>query len=345
MVDAQLAGGRLTATSKFFRIFVQSSALGLGALLAIAGDISAGAIIASSVLLSRALQPIESIIAGWSSLATARAAVHRLSHVLENLRNERVHTALPQPRGVIEVENAGVRGGDGRPILVGINLRAEPGKILGIIGPNGSGKSTLGRILVGAVEPIIGAVRIDGARLTDWDRTELGRHIGYMPQEPSLFEGTIKENVSRFARPYSAEEAKQIDEAVVAAAREAGAHELILQLPQAYETRLGLMGAGLSLGQAQRIALARALYGVPTVLVLDEPNAFLDNDGETALIACLSRARSRGATVIIIAHRRAVVDVADALLVLEDGHPKLMGPSSAVLKRIAAPPKKAEDAA
>jgi PrtD family type I secretion system ABC transporter len=345
MVDAQLAGGRLTATSKFFRIFVQSSALGLGALLAIAGDISAGAIIASSVLLSRALQPIESIIAGWSSLATARAAVHRLSHVLENLRNERVHTALPQPRGVIEVENAGVRGGDGRPILVGINLRAEPGKILGIIGPNGSGKSTLGRILVGAVEPIIGAVRIDGARLTDWDRTELGRHIGYMPQEPSLFEGTIKENVSRFARPYSAEAAKQIDEAVVAAAREAGAHELILQLPQAYETRLGLMGAGLSLGQAQRIALARALYGVPIVLVLDEPNAFLDNDGETALIACLSRARARGATVIIIAHRRAVVDVADALLVLEDGHPKLMGPSSAVLKRLAAPPKKAEDAA
>jgi ATP-binding cassette subfamily C protein len=345
MVEAQLAGGRLTATSKFFRIFVQSSALGLGALLAIAGDISAGAIIASSVLLSRALQPIESIIAGWTALSTARAAVHRLANVLEHLAFERVHTTLPQPKGVIEVDNAGVRGGDGRPILVGINLRAEPGKILGIIGPNGSGKSTLGRLLVGAIQPVIGAVRIDGARFTDWDPTELGRHIGYMPQEPSLFEGTIKENIARFAQASTAEEARQIDQAVVDAAQDAGAHELILQLPQAYETRLGLMGAGLSLGQAQRIALARALYGAPMVLVLDEPNAFLDNEGETALIGALSRARSRGATVIIIAHRRAVVDVADALLVLEEGHPKLMGPSSAVLRRLAAPQKKAENAA
>jgi ATP-binding cassette subfamily C protein len=346
MVDAQLVGGRLAATSKFFRMFVQSAALGLGALLAIAGDISAGAIIASSILLSRALQPIESIIAGWSSLATARAAVHRLSDVLENIGEPRVHTALPAPKGLMEVEGAGVRGNDGRPILIGVSFRAQPGKIVGIIGPNGSGKSTLGRVLVGAIQPMVGAVRLDGARLTDWAESDLGKYIGYMPQEPSLFEGTIKENISRFVRASTAEEVRLIDEAVVAAATEAGVHELILQLPQAYETRLGLMGAGLSLGQAQRIALARALYGAPTVLVLDEPNAFLDTAGEAALIGALTRARARGATVIVIAHRRSVIDVADELLVLEEGRPKIMGPTSAVIRRLAGPQKpKAENAA
>jgi ATP-binding cassette subfamily C protein len=346
MVEAQLVGGRLAATSKFFRMFVQSAALGLGALLAIAGDISAGAIIASSILLSRALQPIESIIAGWSSLATAKAAVHRLSDVLEGIGEQRVYTALPVPKGLVEVEAAGVRGSDGRPILMGVSFRAQPGKIVGIIGPNGSGKSTLGRVLVGAIQPMVGAVRLDGARLTDWAESDLGKYIGYMPQEPSLFEGTIKENISRFARASTAEEVKLIDEAVVAAAVEAGVHELILQLPQAYEARLGLMGAGLSLGQAQRIALARALFGAPTVLVLDEPNAFLDTAGEAALIGALTRARARGATVIVIAHRRSVIDVADELLVLEEGRPKMMGPTSAVVRRLAGPQKpKAENAA
>ena len=346
MVGAQLVGGKLTATSKFFRMFVQSAALGLGALLAIAGDISAGAIIAASILLSRALQPIESIIAGWSSLATVKAAVHRLTNVLENLATERVHTSLPAPKGLIDVEAVGVRGSDGRAILIGISFKAQPGKILGIIGPNGSGKSTLGKVLVTAIQPTVGAVRLDGARLPDWDRSMLGSYIGYMPQEPSLFEGTIKENISRFASVSTAGDAQLIDQAVIAAATEAGVHELILQLPQAYETRLGLMGAGLSLGQAQRIALARALYAVPTVLVLDEPNAFLDNAGETALIGTLTRARERGATVIVIAHRRSVVEVADELLVLEEGRPKMIGPSAAVVRRLAGPPKPdAENAA
>jgi ATP-binding cassette subfamily C protein len=343
-LSAQFAGSRLTATSRFFRLFVQSAALGLGALFALAGDISAGAIIASSVLLSRALQPIESIIGAWSSLAAARAAARRLVRVFENVEDERIYTVLPAPEGLLEVEEVGLRGRDGRTILVGVSFRAEPGKILGIIGPSGSGKTTLGKILVGALQPTVGTVRIDGARITDWDQDELGKYLGYMPQESSLFEGTIKENIARFTKARNADHAKEIDEAVVAAAKEAGVHDLILQLPQGYDTPLGLMGAGLSAGQSQRLALARALYGDPRVLLLDEPNAFLDQPGEAALVSAIARARSRGATVIVIAHRSGVLAAADRLLVLDAGRPKMIGPASDVVARLSGP-KKAENAA
>ena len=225
-----------------------------------------------------------------------------------------------------------------------MNFKAEPGQILGIIGPSGSGKTTLGKILVGALQPTIGAVRLDGARLTDWEPDELGQHIGYMPQEPSLLEGTIKENIARFERGSTTDEARQIDEAVVSAAKEAGVHELILQLPQGYDSPLGLMGQGLSAGQAQRVALARALYRNPKLLVLDEPNAFLDQAGEAALVAAIANARARGATVIVIAHRQGVLAAVDRLLVLEDGRPKLMGPAKEVVARLTGP-KRAENAA
>jgi ATP-binding cassette subfamily C protein len=344
MISAQFAGSRLTATSRFFRLFIQSVALGVGALLAIDGKISSGAIIASSVLLSRALQPIESIIGAWSSLAAARAATERLSRAFEKVDDQRIHTSLPAPRGEIQVEEVGVRGREGRPILVGVSFRAEPGQILGIIGPSGSGKTTLGKILVGAMQPTIGTVRIDGAKLTDWDQDELGRYFGYMPQEPSLFEGSIKENIARFETASNADEAKAIDEAVVEAAKDAGVHELVLQLPKGYDTELGLMGFGLSAGQSQRVALARALYGEPRLIVLDEPNAFLDQAGEAALIAAIAKARVRGATVIVIAHRRGVLSAVDRLLVLEDGRPKLLGPANEVVARLSGP-RKSENAA
>jgi len=344
MLNAQFAGGKLTATSRFFRLFVQSSALGVGALLAIAGEISSGAIIASSVLLSRALQPIESIIAAWSPLAAARASVIRLGRAFDTLDEPRIYTSLPAPKGELQVEEVGVRGREGRPILVGVTFRADPGQTLGIIGPSGSGKTTLGKILVGAIQPTVGTVRIDGARLTDWDQDELGRYLGYMPQEPSLFEGTIKENIARFQKGTTSEESKEIDEAVVAAAKEAGVHELILQLPQGYDTALGLMGSGLSAGQAQRVALARALYGEPRLLLLDEPNAFLDQNGETALVAAIAKARARGATVIVIAHRKGVLAAVDRLLVLEDGKPRMIGPAAEVVARLTGP-KAAENAA
>jgi PrtD family type I secretion system ABC transporter len=344
MLSAQFAGSRLTASSRCFRLFVQSSALGLGALLALAGDISAGAIIASSVLLSRALQPIESIIGAWSSLASARAAMRRLSQALETIDEQRIYTMLPEPQGVLDVEDIGLRGRDGRPILLGVSARAEPGKILGIIGPSGSGKTTLGKIMIGAMQPTVGTIRIDGARITDWDQDELGRHFGYMPQEPSLFEGTVKENISRFERARSDDHAKQIDEAVVRAAKEAGVHELILELPKGYDSPLGLMGAGLSAGQAQRVALARALYGEPRVLMLDEPNAFMDQAGEAALVIAMAKARARGATVIVIAHRRGILSAADRLLVLDSGRPRMLGPAAEVAARLAGP-KSADDAA
>jgi ATP-binding cassette subfamily C protein len=344
MVEAQLAGSKLTATSKFFRLFIQSAALGLGALLAIAGYISAGAIIASSVLLSRALQPIESIIGAWSTLASVRSATERLARALDHVGEQRIYMTLPDPKGRIDVEDVGVRGNDGRPILLGVSFRADPGKVLGIIGPSGSGKTTLGKIMVGALQPTVGGVRVDGARLTDWDQDQLGKHIGYMPQEPSLFEGTIKDNVSRFARASSVDESRAIDEAVVQAAMEAGAHDLILQLPLGYDTKLGLMGAGLSAGQAQRIALARALYGSPAMLVLDEHNAFLDQVGEAALVTAIANARKRKATVVVIAHRRGILDTADRLLVLEEGRPKMIGSSNDVIARLTGP-KTAENAA
>ena len=344
MLSAQFAGSRLTASSRFFRLFVQSAALGLGALLALAGDISAGAIIASSVLLSRALQPIESIIGAWSSLASARAAMRRLSQALETIDDQRIYTILPEPQGVLDAEDIGLRGRDGRPILLGVSARAEPGKILGIIGPSGSGKTTLGKIMIGAMQPTVGTIRIDGARITDWDQDELGRHFGYMPQEPSLFEGTVKENISRFERARSDDHAKQIDEAVVRAAKEAGVHELILELPKGYDSPLGLMGSGLSAGQAQRVALARALYGEPRVLMLDEPNAFMDQAGEAALVIAMAKARARGATVIVIAHRRGILSAADRLLVLDSGRPRMLGPAAEVVARLAGP-KSADDAA
>jgi PrtD family type I secretion system ABC transporter len=344
-VEAQFAGGRLSASSRFFRLFIQSAALGLGALLALNGSISSGAIIASSVLLSRALQPIENIIGAWSSLASARAAAERLSRALESVGEPRIYTALPAPVGDLLVQEVGLRNRDGRTLLLGISFHAAPGKILGVIGPSGSGKTTLGKLLVGAVQPTVGTVRLDGAKLSDWDQDELGRHIGYMPQEPSLFEGTIKENIGRFSRPRTVDEARDIDAAVIAAATEAGVHQMILQLPQGYDTPLGLMGSGLSAGQAQRIALARALYGQPAMLVLDEPNAFLDNLGELALLAAVKAARARKATVIIIAHRRGVLDAADALLVLDEGRPRMIGPAQEVVARLAAPQATSENAA
>jgi PrtD family type I secretion system ABC transporter len=331
MSDAQFTGGRFAALSRFLRLFVQSAGLGLGALLAIAGYISAGAIIAASIILSRALQPVEAAIGGWPTVTAAYAALKRLADIMSGVPAERIYTRLPEPAGRIALDQVGVRGPDGRPVLFGVTFDVSPGEMLGIIGPSGAGKTTLAKVLAGAVPAEAGTIRIDGAQYADWEPDALARHIGYLPQEPSLFEGTIKQNISRFS---DARNGEDVDMLAVEAAKSAGVHELILQFPKGYDTMLGPLGNGLSSGQAQRVALARALYGNPVLLVLDEPNAFLDSDGEAALLKSLAAAMNRGAAVVLIAHRRSILAGAKRLLVLEAGRPKLLGPSNEVAARL-----------
>ncbi len=341
LARAQFAGTRFTAGGRFFRMFVQSFALGLGALLAIEGKISAGTIIAASIIVGRALQPVDAVIGGWSALMAARAALHRLTvYLADEEVVEPQRTQLPTPEGKLSLNQVGLRSPDGRPILFGVSLEVSPGEVLAVIGPSGSGKTSLARVLVGALEPTVGTVRIDGARLTDWDSDDLGRYIGYMPQQPSLLEGTVRENICRFAHSTDRE---HVDAEVIAAAKLAGVHELILHLPDSYETVLGLMGSGLSAGQAQRIALARALYGTPPLIVLDEPNSWLDSQGDAALAQAVKLVRSRGSAVVIAAHRKTVLDYADRVLVLESGRPRLLGDTAKVMSQLL--PVKAESAA
>ncbi|HEX2802845.1 MAG TPA: type I secretion system permease/ATPase [Sphingomicrobium sp.] len=343
LATAQFDGSRFTAAGRFLRLFVQSAALGLGALLAIAGEVSMGAIIAASIIVGRALQPVDALIGGWSSLMAARAALSRLSKTLESEPVEQeVRTRLPDPKGQVSLNQVGVRASDGRPILFGVSLEVTPGEVLAVIGPSGSGKTTLSRIIVGAAPATVGTVRIDSAQISDWDSDDLGRHIGYMPQQPSLLEGTIRDNICRFSDSIDRE---AVDAEVVAAATQAGVHELILHLPEGYDTQLGPLGAGLSAGQAQRIALARALYGNPSLLVLDEPNSWLDSEGELALATAVKAARARGAAVVIAAHRKSILDYCDRILVLDSGRPRLLGETAKVMAQLAAPAKKSETAA
>lgn len=342
LATAQFAGSRFTAAGRFLRLFVQSAALGLGALLAIAGDLSSGAIIASSIVVGRALQPVDSLIASWSSLMAARSALARLSKVVQSDPIEaEVRTRLPDPEGRLTLNQVGARSPDGRPTLFGVSLEVKPGEVLAVIGPSGSGKTTLARIMVGAIEPTVGTVRIDSARLSDWDSDELGRHVGFMPQQPSLLEGSIRDNICRFSDSVDRE---TIDAQVVAAAQLAGVHEMILHLPNGYETVLGPLGAGLSAGQGQRIALARALYGMPALVVLDEPNSWLDSDGDVALANAVRTMRARKSAVVIAAHRKTVLDYCDRILVLDSGRPRILDDTAKVVAQLAGP-RKSETAA
>jgi ATP-binding cassette subfamily C protein len=310
----------------------------VGALLAINGEISAGSIIAASIILGRALQPVESLVGGWATLTNARTALANLAALFEQVNTSVVpKTALPEPRGLIELEQVSVRAPQTqRAILIGVTIRASPGEILGIVGPSGSGKTTLAKVIAGVIRPDAGTIRIDSAQYEDWDNDELARHVGYLPQEPSLFDGTVKDNISRFAR-WRGEDAEIVDQKTIEAARSAGVHELILRLPGGYDAALSGSAGGLSAGQAQRVALARALYGSPSLLVLDEPNAFLDAEGEAALTQAVEAARDRGACVIVIAHRQRVLQSANRLLVLDGGKPLLFGSRDEVLARLAAP--------
>jgi ATP-binding cassette subfamily C protein len=337
--QAQFTGGQFAAATKFMRLFLQSAALGLGAWLAVERQISAGAIIAASILMSRALQPVEQVVGAWGTVVQARSALRALSELFAATPEpETPRTQLPDPKGRLVVDKVVVRapGAPDQMLLKGVGFALEPGEVLGIVGPSGAGKTTLARLAAGASLPDMGVVRLDGANMTDWDPDRLGRHIGYLPQDSGLIAGSIRDNISRFAL-WRGEASDVVDAGVVAAATEAGVHEMILKLPKGYDTLLAHGGRGLSAGQAQRVALARALYGDPVLLVLDEPNSALDGDGEAALGRAILGAKTRGAAVIIIAHRTGVLQAVDRLLVLRDGAIEMIGPRAEVLEKMSKP--------
>ena len=335
---ASQAAGSLGAGTRFARMALQSLVFALGAWLALDGELSAGGIFAVSLIVGRALAPVEQVLNLWRQVVQVRGAWDRLDGLLHEAAAPMQAMALPAPSGQITVNQASALApGGNRPVLVGVSCAAMPGDVVGVIGPSGSGKSTLGRLLIGLEAPAAGQVRLDGAELARWPREALGPFVGYLPQTVDLMEGTVAENIARFG----AVDAEQ----VVAAARAAGVHDLVLSLPQGYDTRLGPDGAGLSGGQKQRVALARALYGEPCLLVLDEPNANLDADGETALHAALLGLKARGATVFVITQRNGVLGLCDKLLVLQEGQALAFGAKQEVLARFAASPAPAANSA
>lgn len=319
------------SASRFWRLLLQSLVLAVGAYLAVERQISPGALIAGSILAARALAPLEQVVAGWRQIEQARVAYDNLIELIDKAPAEPARTALPAPRGELRFERVSVRVPDAnRLALSNLTFQLAPGEALGVVGPSGAGKSTLARVAVGALTPDAGVVRLDGANLVDWDPDVRGRHIGYLPQDVSLLAGTVGENIRRFAPP-----SPEADALTIAAAQAAGAHEMILRLPNAYDTALGARGRGLSLGQAQRVALARALYNDPVLLVLDEPNAHLDAEGEAALVQAITSAKARGASIITIAHRTGVIATVDRIMVLRDGAIDTIGPRDEVVRALA----------
>ncbi|KIO48605.1 type I secretion system permease/ATPase [Nitrosospira sp. NpAV] len=326
--EASEKTGTIGAITKFVRLSLQSLILGLGALLALEGKITPGMMIVAAILMGRALSPVEQLIGIWKSWSSTRSAYQRLNELLEANPAREAGMSLPKPLGQVSVEAVtAVPPGSKVAILRNLSFAIEPGDVLGIIGTSGAGKSTLARLLVGIWPAAMGEVRLDGADVYQWNKDELGPHMGYLPQDIELFAGTVSENIARFG---------EIDsQKVILAAKRAGVHDMILQFPQGYDTLLGDGGAGLSGGQKQRLGLARAMYGDPSLIVLDEPNSNLDEMGEQALIAAINDLHSRGKTIVMISHRSSVLRATNKLLLLRDGKAQLFGPSDQVLARLA----------
>jgi len=322
------------AATRFFRLTLQSAILGVGALLVIDNQLSPGGMIAASILLARALSPVDLAIATWRSLVTARGAYARLNKLLESYPARGEAISLPRPEGAVAAENLIVGApGTREPILKGVSFQVPPGMVVAVVGPSAAGKSTLARALVGVWSPMNGAVRLDGADVHKWNKQELGPWIGYLPQDVELFEGTIAENIARFG-PLESEQ-------VVRAARKAGVHDMVLRLPRGYDTPIGEGGTALSAGQRQRIALARAIYGDPCLIVLDEPNSNLDDEGDAALLAALGALKQEKRTVFVMSHRVNVLRAADAVMILASGMLQAFGPRDAVLKAMRGKPRPA----
>lgn len=331
-ISETLAAGDATGIyatfTRTFRLFLQSAMLALGAYLVLQGQLTPGAMVASSILMGRALSPIEQAIGGWTLVQRAQEAWRRLAVLLSAQPQEPQRTALPRPRAALEANQVTVvPPGHGQAALRMVSFKVQPGQALGVIGTSGAGKSTLARAITGAWRPASGWLRLDGATLDQYDPDALGNHIGYLPQRVTLFDGTIAENIARLSPAPD-------DAAVVLAAQKAAAHQMILDLPEGYDTRITQAGGRLSGGQIQRIGLARALYGDPVLLVLDEPNSNLDNDGSVALNAAIRGMKAEGKSVIIMAHRPAAIQECDLLLMLENGVRRAFGPRDEVLKAI-----------
>jgi len=320
--------GALTATSKFIRLCIQVAILGYGALLVIDGEMTAGGIVAASILVGRALAPVDQAIGTWRSALAAKAAYERLKLHFQNQQVNDEQMELPRPRGDIAVEGLSYAyPGTNKPILRNINFQLPAGEILALIGPSGSGKTTLVRLLLGNLIAPAGHARLDGMDIAQWPSSDRGEHIGYLPQDVELFAGTVRENIARMTEGDA--------EQVIAAAKHADVHELILHLPKGYDTPIGTNGMVLSGGQRQRIALARALYGNPSFVVLDEPNANLDQEGNKALALSLEGLKERSVTTIIISHRSSVFDVVDKLMLLNEGAIVAYGTKEEVLQKAA----------
>jgi ATP-binding cassette subfamily C exporter for protease/lipase len=322
--DASEKAGKIGAATKFVQVSLQSLVLGFGALLVLENKISGGMMIAASILVGRALAPVQQVIAVWKSLSTVRSAYDRLSKLLEANPARDAGMPLPKPQGALSVEGVtAAPPGAANAVVKNVSFAIAPGDVLGVIGPSGSGKSTLARLLVGVWPAMMGKVRLDGADIYTWNKGELGPHMGYLPQDIELFGGTVSENIARFG---------EIDpDKVVLAAKRAGVHDMILHMPNGYDTRLGDGGAGLSGGQKQRIGLARAMYGDPSLIVLDEPNSNLDDIGEMALVQAVRDLRQRGATIVLITHRTSAISATNKLLLMRDGAAQMFGPTDQVL--------------
>ncbi len=335
--EASEKAGIVQAVTKFVRISIQSLVLGFGALLVLENKMTPGMMIAASILMGRTLSPLEMLIGVWKQWSGTRSAYRHLSELLDANPPREAGMELPKPKGVLSVETV-TAAPPGSPVAVikGVSFAIQPGDALGLIGPSGSGKSTLARLLVGVWPAAGGKVRLDGSDVYRWNKDQLGPNIGYLPQDVELFGGTVSDNIARFG---------DVDpEQVVLAAQRAGVHDMILHFPQGYDTRLGEAGAGLSGGQKQRIGLARAMYGDPSLIVLDEPNSNLDDAGELALVNAIADLRRRGKTIVLITHRMSVIGVTNKLLLLRDGVIQLFGPTDQVLNAISQANQQAQQA-
>ena len=323
--------GALLASTKFFRTFLQVIILGTGGYLAIHRQISPGGIVAGSIIIGRALQPMELAVGNWKGIVAVRGAYRRLKTLFDLVATLGSRMSLPKPKGEVSIE-AVIAGAPGRKeaIIRGVTLGIAAGEALCIVGPSGAGKTTLARVLVGIWPVVAGSVRLDGYELSQWDLQELGRHIGYLPQDVELFSGTVGQNISRFDEDASPED-------IINAAELAGCHEMIQHMTDGYNTQIGEGGQALSGGQRQRVALARALYGEPSLVVLDEPNSNLDTAGEEALTAAIQHVKSRGGTVVLITHKLNVLTTADKILVMAAGVVQGYGPRDAILGQLIGP--------